>query len=143
MLRLIWSTTFLGQLNLSALYTRMHSFKFSWNKYRQCFFAILFSLHEIGHDPSFEHSQLLPRMIRAVWLKSCKWSWRKSSVPFTISLVEIGVLVLDMKILKWCEWIFFNSNFWNRPTQCCPVPSVVKIGPVVVEKNILMQKNYR
>ena len=72
------------------------------------------------------------------------------------SLFEIGQVVLEKKIFKSCQFIFFNSQlspFWEGRgpsfeqtwipfTQGSFVPSLVEIGPVVLEK-MKMWKVYR
>ena len=86
------------------------------------------------------------------------WTW----IPFTQgcfvpSLVEIGPVVLEKKIFKFCQCIFTISSLsplgkgrgpsfeqiWIPFTQGCFVPSLVEIGPVVLEKKMKMWKVYR
>ena len=73
------------------------------------------------------------------------------------SLVEICPVVLEKKIFKYFQ---YNLTFsllsplgkgrdpsleetWIPPTQVCFVPSLVEIGPVVLEKRLKMWKVYR
>ena len=76
---------------------------------------------------------------------------------FVPSLVEIGPVVLKKKIFKVCQCIFAISllshlgkgwgpsfeQTWILITQGCFVPSLVEIGPVVLEKKRKMWKVYR
>ena len=66
------------------------------------------------------------------------------------SLVEIGPLVLEKKVFKSCQFIFIISQLsplweghgpsfeqtWIPFTQEYFVPSLVEIGPVVLEKKM-------
>ena len=75
---------------------------------------------------------------------------------FVPSLVEIGPVVLE-KIFKSCQFIFIISQIyplleglgpsfektWIPFTQGYFVPSLVEIGPVVLEKKMKMWKVYR
>ena len=75
---------------------------------------------------------------------------------FVPSLVEIGPVVLE-KIFKSCQFIFIISQLyplleglgpsfektWIPFTQGYFVPSLVEIGPVVLEKKMTMWKVYR
>ena len=76
---------------------------------------------------------------------------------FMPSLVEIGPVVLEKKIFKRCQFIFSISqlsHLWERSghsfeqtwipfTQEYFVPSMVEIGPVVLEKKMKMWKVYK
>ena len=89
-----------------------------------------------------------------------KWSlFVKPWVPltksyFVPSLVEIGPVVLE-KIFKFCQCIFAilklsplrkrhvlscEKKTWIAITQGCFMPSLVKIGPIVLEKKMKMWK---
>ena len=73
------------------------------------------------------------------------------------SLVEIGPVVLEKKIFKSCQCIFTISllsplwegrgpsfeHTWIPFTQGYFVPSLVEIGPVVLEKKMKMWKVHR
>ena len=75
---------------------------------------------------------------------------------FVPSLVEIGPVALK-KVFKVCQCIFpisllspfrkgLGPSFeqtWIPNTQGCFVPSLVEIGPVVLEKKMKMWKVYR
>ena len=82
-------------------------------------------------------------------------SFEQTWIPFTQgcfvpSLVEIGSVVLERKFFKICQCIFAISQLsplgkgqgpsfeqtWIPFTQGYFVPSLVKIGPVVLEKKI-------
>ena len=76
---------------------------------------------------------------------------------FVPSLVEMGLVVLEKKILKYFQYNFTFSllsslekghgpsfeQTWIPSTQGCFVPSFVEIGPVVLEKKLKMWKVYR
>ena len=73
------------------------------------------------------------------------------------SLVEIGPVVLEEKIFKYFQYNFTCSllfplgkgrgpsfqQTWIPFTQGCFVPSLVDIGPVVLEKKLKIGKVYR
>ena len=94
--------------------------------------------------------------------KGGKASFVQTWIPFTQgyfvpSLVEIGPVVLEKKIFKSYQFIFIISKLsplwegcgpsfqqtWIPFTQGYFVPSLVEIGPVVLEKKIKMWKVYR
>ena len=72
-------------------------------------------------------------------------------------LVEIGPVFLEKKIFKSCQFIFIISQLsplwegrgpsfeqtWMPFTQGYFVPSLVEVGPVVLEKKMKMGKVYR
>ena len=76
-----------------------------------------------------------------------------------LSLVQIGPVVLEKKVFKICQCIYVSRNFviispwkgrgpsfeqtWIPFTQGCFVPSLVEIGPAVLEKKFKMWKVYR
>ena len=86
-----------------------------------------------GRGPSFEQTWI-------PFIQGC----------FVPSLVEIGSVVLEKKIFEFCKCIFTISllsplgegwgpsfeQTWIPFTQGYVVPSLVKIGPVVLEKKI-------
>ena len=110
-------------------------------KFRQCIFAISWlSPLRKGLGPSFEQTWI-------PFTKGC----------FVLSLVEIGLVVLEKKIFKIFS-IYFGYFFiispWKRTgpfiwTNLNPfaqgyiVPSFVEIGPVVLEKKSKIGKVYR
>ena len=73
------------------------------------------------------------------------------------TLVKIGPVVLEKKIFNSCQFIFINSRLsplwegrgpsfeqtWIPFTQGYFVPSLVEIGPVVLEKKMKMWKVYK
>ena len=75
---------------------------------------------------------------------------------FVPSLVEIGLVVLKKKIFKCCQCIFAISlssslekgwghsfeQAWVLITQECFVPSLVVIGPVILEKKIFKVRQH-
>ena len=85
--------------------------------------------------------------------------WKRAFIQgyFVQSLVKIGQVVLEKKIFKSCQFIFIifklsplwegrGPSFdqtWIPFTQGYFVPSLVEIGPVVLEKKIKMWKIYR
>ena len=75
---------------------------------------------------------------------------------FVPSLVKISYVVLEKKTFKFYQCIFHFQNYlplekngplfeqtWIPFTQGCFVPSLVEIGPVVLEKKMKMWKVYR
>ena len=63
-----------------------------------------------------------------------------SSNAFVSNLVEIGQVVLEKKICKFCQCIFANfSQTWIPFTQECIVQSLVENGLVVQEKKMKMK----
>ena len=74
-------------------------------------------------------------------------SFEQTWIPFTKecfvpSFVEIGPVVLEKKILKFCEWFSLFSIIypwtWIPITKGCFAPTFVEIGPVVLEKKIFL-----
>ena len=105
-------------------------------KVGQCIFTIsLLSPLENGRGPSFEQTWI-PITLEC----------------FGLSFVEIGPVILENTIFKVRQCIFTISSLsplgkgcdpsfketWIPITQGCSVPSLVKIGPVVLEKNIFI-----
>ena len=78
----------------------------------------------------------------------CFFIWILTQGCFVPSLVEIGSVVLEKKIFKFCQCIFAISllsplgkgqgpsfeQIWIPLTQGCFVPRLVEIDPVVQEK---------
>ena len=103
-------------------------------KFHQCIFTIskLFPFGK-GRGPSFEQTWI-------PFIQGC----------FVPSLVEIGSVVLEKKIFKFCQCIFAISQLsplgkgrgpsfeqtWIPFTRGCFVPSLVEIGSVILEKKI-------
>ena len=110
-------------------------------EFRQCILviALLSPLGE-GWGPSFEQT----------WIPF-------NQGYFVPSLVKIGPVVLEKKIFKSCQFFFINSQLspllvgrgpsfeqtWIPFNQEYFVPSLVEIGPVVLEKKMKMWKVYR
>ena len=100
-------------------------------------------------------------VIISPWKRGGGHSFEQTWIAFTQgcfvpSLVEIGPVVLEKKILKFRLCIFTIlklSRFgkgrgpsfeqtWIPFTQGCFVPRLVEIGPVVIEKKMKMWKVY-
>ena len=89
----------------------------------------------------------------------CFFIWNLTQECFVSSLVEIGPVVLEKKIFKSYQFIFINSRLsplcegrgpsfeqtWIPYTQGYMyfVPSLVEIGPVVLDKKMKMWKVFR
>ena len=84
-----------------------------------------------------------------------EWSlFVKTCVPFiqtcsVSSLVKIGTVVLENKILKFCQCIFaisflspLEKQTWIPFTHVCVVLSLIEIGQVVQEKKMKLWKVY-
>ena len=60
-------------------------------------------------------------------------------------MVEIGPVVLEKKIIKFCQYIFSGPSVeqtWLPFTHVCFVPSLAEIGQVLLEKKMEMWKVY-
>ena len=138
--------------NLNPLHRRMPCAKFGWNwisgSGEEDFKILSMYFHYF--------------IIISPWKKGGAFHLKKTWIPFTQiylvqSLVEIGPVVLEKKMFKRCQFIFIISKLsplweglspsfeqtWIPFTQEDFVPSLVEIGPVVLEKKMKMWKVYR
>ena len=71
------------------------------------------------------------------WLKLAKWFWR-------IRFLNIFNIILHFRYyLPLEKGVAIHFNKLESPTQGCFVPSLVEIGPVVLEKKSRIGKVYR
>ena len=73
-----------------------------------------------------------------VWMKLAQWFWRRRFLNF----VNVFSLFCNYLPLKK-GWGSSFEQTWIPFTQGCFVPSLVEIGPVVLEKRIKMWQVYR
>ena len=71
------------------------------------------------------------------WLKLAKWFWRRRFLKF----VNVFFAILSLSPLEKGAGSFIGTNL-NPFTQEWFVPSLVEIGPVVLEKKLKMWKVY-
>ena len=86
------------------------------------------------------------------WKRAWPFTWTNlnSLHPRMLCLVDIGLVVLETKIFNnFVNLVLLFRNClpfeltWIPFTQGCFVPSLVEIGPVVLEKRMKMWKVYR